>query len=119
MTKDTWPGAWDSSCSGHVDSGEDYDAAARRELGEELGITAPVELNRLFKHAACLETGNEFVWVYRINYDGPLTPDPGELDGGEWFEPAAVDDLVARAPDSVSLSFRHTWRRWKTEFGNE
>jgi len=116
-TKDTWPGAWDSSCSGHVDSGEDFDQAARRELGEELGITEPVELVRLFKHMACTETGQEFVWVYRINYDGPLHPDPGELDGGEWLEPAAIDRLIAEAPESVSLSFRHTWRRWKAETG--
>ena len=35
--KDTFPGCWDSSCSGHLDAGEDYSAAARRELGEELG----------------------------------------------------------------------------------
>ena len=37
MAKDTFPGCWDSSCSGHLDAGEDYPAAARRELGEELG----------------------------------------------------------------------------------
>ncbi len=37
LTKDTFPGCWDSSCSGHVDTGEDYETAARRELGEELG----------------------------------------------------------------------------------
>src|SRR5450432_314688 len=37
-SKDTAPGLWDSSCSGHVDSGEDYDSAAQRELGEELGL---------------------------------------------------------------------------------
>ena len=38
MTKDTFPGAWDSSSSGHVDSGEDYDDCAVRELREELGL---------------------------------------------------------------------------------
>ena len=37
LTKDTFPGAWDSSASGHLDSGEDYDACAVRELREELG----------------------------------------------------------------------------------
>src|SRR5260221_2408518 len=37
LSKDTFPGCWDSSCSGHVDAGEDYVTAARRELGEELG----------------------------------------------------------------------------------
>ena len=38
MTKDMSPGLWDSSCSGHVDSGEDYDTSATRELGEEIGV---------------------------------------------------------------------------------
>ncbi|MCS7338324.1 MAG: NUDIX domain-containing protein, partial [Verrucomicrobiae bacterium] len=39
-TKDRQPGLWDSSASGHVDAGEDYDTAALRELREELGIAA-------------------------------------------------------------------------------
>src|SRR6266542_4522429 len=39
MKKDTCPGLWDSSCSGHLDAGEDYDAAAIRELQEELGLS--------------------------------------------------------------------------------
>ena len=37
MGKDTAPGKWVSSCSGHVDAGEDYDEAAGRELIEEIG----------------------------------------------------------------------------------
>ena len=41
MTKDREPGKWDSSTSGHVDSGEDYDACAVRELREEIGLTVP------------------------------------------------------------------------------
>ena len=57
MTKDTFPGAWDSSASGHVDSGEDYDACSVRELREELGLTAPVPPRRLFKIAASADTG--------------------------------------------------------------
>jgi len=38
MKKDRQPGLWDSSASGHVDSGEDYDACAARELREEIGL---------------------------------------------------------------------------------
>ena len=38
MKKDTAQGKWDSSSSGHVDSGEDYDACAVRELREEIGL---------------------------------------------------------------------------------
>ena len=38
MKKDRQPGLWDSSASGHVDSGEDYDACAVREVREEIGL---------------------------------------------------------------------------------
>ena len=65
MNKDREPGKWDSSASGHVDSGEDYDACAVRELREEIGLSVAEAPERLFKIAACPETDAEFVWVYR------------------------------------------------------
>ena len=37
MLKDENPGLWDTSSSGHVDSGESYEESAHRELWEELG----------------------------------------------------------------------------------
>ncbi|MEY2408080.1 MAG: hypothetical protein QOF48_750, partial [Verrucomicrobiota bacterium] len=57
MTKDTFPGAWDSSASGHLDCGEDYDACAIRELREELGVVLATAPRRLFKIDSCAETG--------------------------------------------------------------
>src|ERR1700722_876381 len=83
MTKDTFPGAWDSSASGHVDSGEDYDTSAVRELKEELGLIAASPLHRLFKIAACAETGQEFVWVYQLESEGPFVLHPEEIERGE------------------------------------
>src|SRR5215212_4288067 len=65
MLKDRQPGVWDSSTSGHVDSGEDYDICAERELREEIGLTVAETPGRLFKLDACEETDQEFVWVYR------------------------------------------------------
>jgi isopentenyldiphosphate isomerase len=35
FAKDNSPGCWDTSAAGHLDAGEDYHAAALRELGEE------------------------------------------------------------------------------------
>ena len=32
VLKDSFPGRWDSSASGHLDSGEEYDACSIREL---------------------------------------------------------------------------------------
>src|ERR1044072_5732360 len=49
MKKDRQPGVWDSSASGHVDSGEDYDTCAVRELREEIGLKGAQPLERLIK----------------------------------------------------------------------
>src|ERR1051326_5366986 len=79
MKKDRQPGLWDSSASGHVDSGEDYDACAVRELREEIGLNATQSLERLFKINACEATDGEFVWVYRCRHDGPFELNADEI----------------------------------------
>src|SRR5215475_9926997 len=63
MKKDRQPGVWDSSASGHVDSGEDYDTCVVRELGEEIGLRVSKTPERLFKLTASPETDQEHVWV--------------------------------------------------------
>src|SRR5882672_5256457 len=72
MKKDTFPGAWDSSASGHLDAGEEYDACAVREVREELGLTLATTPDKLFKLSASPETGEEHVWVYRHQAEGPF-----------------------------------------------
>jgi len=61
MKKDCFPGTWDSSVSGHVDTGEEYDACALREPREEIGLELAAVPERLFKIDACEATGQEFV----------------------------------------------------------
>lgn len=38
-----WGGLWTYSAAGHVDAGEDYRSAAKRELYEEMGINTEIE----------------------------------------------------------------------------
>src|SRR5688572_9520767 len=111
MLKDLSPGLWDSSCSGHLDSGEDYDAAALRELGEEIGVhlTPANGPTRWFRLDACEPTGWEFVWVYRLRYDGPITLDPLEIQYAEWVTPAEVTLRVAARPAEFCPSFKLLW----------
>src|SRR6266850_5477348 len=52
MSKDRQPGLWDSSSSGHLNKGEDYDACAVRELREEIGLKLSSPPKRLFKLVA-------------------------------------------------------------------
>jgi len=114
MTKDTFPGAWDSSASGHLGSGEEYDACAVRELGEELGLVAKVAPVRLFKVAACEATGQEFCWVYRLESEGPFVLHPEEIERGEWFTAARVNELLQREPNDFASSFVLIWQEFTT-----
>src|SRR6185437_16639970 len=118
MLKDRQPGVWDSSCSGHVDSGETYDETAVRELQEEIGLdvipltpslspsdgervsvrTSEGQLRRLFKIDACAETDAEFVWVYRCENDGPFQLHPDEIERGDWFAPDFVTRWISEKP---------------------
>lgn len=109
MLKDLSPGLWDSSCSGHLDSGEDYDTAAVRELGEEIGVRGDVPPTRWFRLEACEPTGWEFVWVYRLSYDGPITLNQLEIQFGEWVAPAEVSARVAAKPEQFCPSFKLLW----------
>jgi len=111
MAKDTSPGLWDSSASGHLDSGEDYDECAIRELREEIGLAIHQPPERLLKIMACPETGREFVWVYRLQNEGPFTLHPDEIEQGDWFAPAAVTRWMAERPGEFASAFRLIWGR--------
>jgi 8-oxo-dGTP pyrophosphatase MutT (NUDIX family) len=111
MSKDRQPGLWDSSSSGHVDSGEDYDHCAIRELREEIGLKLASPPQRLFKLAAGPETDQEHVWVYRCESEGPFQLDPQEIEGGQWFTPAEISSWIQRHPQDFASAFLVIWRR--------
>ena len=111
LKKDRQPGLWDSSASGHVDSGEDYDACAVRELREELGVSLPAPPRRLFKLAASAETDQEFVWVYRGGAEGPFVLNPDEIELGGWFAPEEVTRWMAQRPEDFASALRVIWER--------
>ena len=118
MLKDTAAGMWDSSSSGHVDSGEDYDACAVRELREEIGLELKRPPERILRIEACAATGNEFVWVYRCKSEGPFTLHPGEIERGEWFAPEFVTKWVNERPQDFASAFRLVWKLFLTTDGH-
>ncbi len=115
MLKDTFPGVWDSSASGHLDCGEDYDACAVRELREEIGLVATVCPGRMFKISARAETGQEFVWVYRCVHEGPFVLHLEEIERGEWFAPEFVTQWISEKPGDFASAFVYIWRKLATE----
>jgi len=113
MKKDRQPGVWDSSASGHVDSGEDYDTCAVRELREEVGLRQIRPPERLFKINACEETDQEFVWVYRCRHDGPFELNRNEIDEGGWFSPEQVTRWTAERPQDFGAALLLIWEKWR------
>jgi isopentenyl-diphosphate delta-isomerase type 1 len=125
-TKDTYPGRWTTSCSGHVDAGEDYNHAAFRELAEELGLELPPASSATAKHEAlnplivpfvkyppCRDTGWEFIWIYSLITDAPITPDPAEVSEGRWLSPAGLDAWMLAEPRAFTPSFLLVWKLWR------
>jgi isopentenyldiphosphate isomerase len=111
MKKDRQPGLWDSSASGHVDSGEDYDACVVRELREEIGLNVAEAPRRLFKLAAGPETDQEHVWVYRCEAEGPFQLHPDEIESGDWFGPEEVTRWMKERPDDFASALQVIWKR--------
>jgi len=123
MLKDLFPGVWDSSAAGHVGAGEDYDSTAVRELEEELGWKLPANpwqsgvgalrplIERLFKIEAREETGQEFVWVYRVEAEGPFVLEADEIERGDWFSVEEIDRWVAERPQELAPALLYLWPR--------
>lgn len=105
--KDRHPLLWDSSAAGHVNAGEKYDAAAIRELEEELGISA--ELQKLKKLPASERTGQEFIWLYRGRHSGPFRLPPSEIEYGGFFPPGLISDWIRARPDEFAPGFIECW----------
>jgi len=111
MNKDRMPGRWDSSASGHLNAGEEYDACAVRELREEIGLTPAVAPARLFKLPASPDTDQEHVWVYRCEAEGPFHLDQDEIERGHWFSPEEVTRWTREQPDDFAAGFVAIWNR--------
>ncbi len=102
--KDLWPGRWDIAVGGVVAAGEGYDAAARRELFEEVGIDAvPVLLGA---DAYADDDVDLVARCYRVVHDGPIAFVDGEVAEARWVDQVELDALLATesfVPDSLAL----------------
>ena len=107
--KDTFPGRWDSSVSGHVDSGEMYDQCVLREAKEEIGIDLFETPERIFKIDACEETAQEFTWVYRTFHEGPFHVNEEEVSEVKWFARKDLDRLLNSKREDFSPAFALVW----------
>jgi len=107
LSKRTWAGVWTNSCCGHPAPGEDVADAARRRVGQELGLTLErleVELPDFAYRATSAEgiVENEVCPVYVALAAGDPRPDPAEVAEWRWVDWADFRLLASAAPWAVS-----------------
>ena len=111
LLKDMCPGLWDSSVSGHLDAGESYEAAAVRELEEEMGITTETTPEEIARIAPGLETGWEHMRLYRTRHDGALRFPAAEVDAVMWFPLSEIAAWIATHPADFAPGFLECWKK--------
>ncbi|OGK18080.1 hypothetical protein A2866_03050 [Candidatus Roizmanbacteria bacterium RIFCSPHIGHO2_01_FULL_39_8] len=92
MTKDTNPGLYTLSASGHVGKGESYEEAAERELFEEIGVKKKIQFVKKF--LMNMKTETEMESIYIDQYNGPFTLDRTETDQIEFFTPKRIKQIL-------------------------
>ena len=107
--KDVRPGAWDIAVGGVVGAGESYDAAAVRELAEEIGVSGVTP-----QPIGGGTFGDEHYELigrcYHVVADGPFTFADGEVIAAEWVDGAGLRRLLREADvvaDSAALLLDH------------
>lgn len=104
------PDVYDSSASGHVDTGEAYDFSMMREAHEEIGVNLGLtDLEEIAYVKACDETEQEFVRLYIAENEGPFTLQETEVDDVKWFSPEEIDKMLDADPSEFAPAFRYLW----------
>ena len=113
---DTWPGKWDQSVGGHVDEGEDYDKAVKREAKEELGIDG-VEFKKVVKFYTEDGVGNRlkkrFNMLYEGIYDGEVSLQEDEISEGGWFDMNKVEGWMKKKPSDFTPGCIKTFKKYR------
>jgi len=88
---------WSMAAGGHVDAGEDYETAAKRELKEELGIEALLTFVEKTRYLD--PRGSEkFISIFKTVHDGPFVYPADEVDSIRWVNKKDFEKILANEP---------------------
>jgi isopentenyldiphosphate isomerase len=102
------PNRWDQSAAGHVDEREDYAAAAKRELREEVGVNdMPLKETLKFYSEDTDEPRikKRFNVLYVGTYDGEIKIDKHEVSEARWIQPDELSKWMQQRPSDFTQGF--------------
>lgn len=103
-TRRRHPTRWGSSVAGYLHAGESYLSAARRRLGEELGLEVP--LRELLKVEMEDEESTKFVSLFEAVAGSPINGEPTQIDALRYWDTAELDQAVIDHAEAFTPTFR-------------
>jgi len=113
-------GLWANSCCGHPRPGERTLTAARRRLGEELGVDGDLAFGFFARYQSVLDHGmqeNEFVYVYFGGLTARPKPHPDEITDIDFLPFDEIRRRIKREPDAFAVWLRHYFQRHHADIG--
>jgi isopentenyldiphosphate isomerase len=114
---------WGESSAGHVDEGEGYLEAAKREMAEEIGLSG-IELEEVatYRTSGVYEGRklNRFNRLYkaRVPSDIKINFSPEEVSEVQWLTRPQLEDLLANHPDQITNELEQVVHKYYNA-GNE
>jgi isopentenyldiphosphate isomerase len=86
------PNYWSTSVGGHVQSGEDYEIAGKREMLEEIGLDLP--LNFIGKYKYKDDKFEKFLGIFRANADKINLFNKEKINEVVFFELDEINQMI-------------------------
>jgi isopentenyl-diphosphate delta-isomerase len=111
-------GLWANSCCGHPRIHERSIQAARRRLGEELGLDATLRFGFFSRYQTALDNGmheNELVYVYFGELMASVKPNLDEIINIDFLTPCEIRRRMQQEPHSFTYWLKYYFREHYTE----
>ncbi len=107
---------WDVSAAGHVDSGEDYSEAVKRELQEELGIKGVELKESAYYFSDVILDGKKlkrFVKIYTatLPIDTKFSIDTNEVSEVSWFTVDELKEGIKQQPQEYNSDLNQSLKK--------
>ena len=112
------PLLWTNTCCSHPYPQESTLEAAHRRLQEEMGFNTPLQHQYSFIYRAELDQGlveHELDHVFTGVYQGPVNPNPNEVQSWRWMSPQTLDQQMAQHPKQFTEWFKIIWPHWQAQ----